>query len=63
MTECVLPGEDDPPPMVVAGSSMPMLLHGEDRNCMAHSVETQLPSLDYHLAGVRAGIFLTVQAR
>ncbi|HEY2120601.1 MAG TPA: asparagine synthase (glutamine-hydrolyzing) [Candidatus Acidoferrum sp.] len=31
-------------------SSIPALLHSEDRNSMAHSVESRLPFLDYKLA-------------
>jgi asparagine synthetase B (glutamine-hydrolysing) len=31
-------------------SSIPALLHYEDRNSMAHSVETRLSFLDYELA-------------
>jgi len=31
-------------------SSIPALLHAEDRNSMAHSVESRLPFLDYRLA-------------
>ncbi|MGA2813044.1 MAG: asparagine synthase (glutamine-hydrolyzing) [Candidatus Acidiferrum sp.] len=31
-------------------SSIPALLHSEDRNSMAHSVESRLPFLDYRLA-------------
>ncbi len=34
----------------LATSSLPALLHYEDRNSMAHSVETRLPFLDYQLA-------------
>jgi asparagine synthase (glutamine-hydrolysing) len=32
-------------------SSLPALLHYEDRNSMAHSIETRLPFLDYELVG------------
>jgi len=35
-------------------TSLPMLLHAEDRNSMAHSVESRLPFLDYRL--VQLGI-------
>lgn len=31
-------------------TSIPSLLHTEDRNAMAHSIETRLPFLDYRLA-------------
>lgn len=37
-------------------SSLPMLLHWEDRNSMAHSVESRTPFLDYRLVEFTLGL-------
>lgn len=37
-------------------SNLPMLLHWEDRNSMAHSVEARLPFLDYRLVEFALGL-------
>jgi hypothetical protein len=57
MTECVLPGEDAQRLAAAAGSNVSMLLHGEYRNCMVHSIETRLPSLSYRLVEFAQTIF------
>jgi asparagine synthase (glutamine-hydrolysing) len=41
---------------MLTGTSVPMLLHWEDRNSMAHSVESRLPFLDYRLAEFVMGL-------
>lgn len=33
----------------VTATNLPMLLHWEDRNSMAHSIEARVPFLDYHV--------------
>ncbi|HQJ88197.1 MAG TPA: asparagine synthase (glutamine-hydrolyzing) [Methanoregulaceae archaeon] len=37
-------------------SSLPMLLHWEDRNSMAHSIESRVPFLDYRLVEFVVGL-------
>ncbi len=37
-------------------TSLPMLLHYEDRNSMAHGVESRLPFLDYRLVELAVGL-------
>ncbi|OAN55055.1 asparagine synthase (glutamine-hydrolyzing) [Magnetospirillum moscoviense] len=37
-------------------TSLPMLLHYEDRNSMAHGIETRLPFLDYRLVELSVGL-------
>lgn len=37
-------------------SSLPMLLHWEDRNSMAHSIESRVPFLDYRLVEFLGGL-------
>jgi asparagine synthase (glutamine-hydrolysing) len=37
-------------------TSLPMLLHYEDRNSMAHGVESRLPFLDYRLVELTVGL-------
>jgi asparagine synthase (glutamine-hydrolysing) len=39
-----------------AGGTLPMLLHWEDRNSMAHSIESRLPFLDYRLVQFALGL-------
>jgi len=41
---------------MLTGTSVPMLLHWEDRNSMAHSVESRLPFLDYRLVEFTMGL-------
>jgi asparagine synthase (glutamine-hydrolysing) len=41
---------------MLLGTSVPMLLHWEDRDSMAHSVESRLPFLDYRLAEFALGL-------
>ena len=41
---------------MLTGTSVPMLLHWEDRDSMAHSVESRLPFLDYRLAEFVMGL-------
>lgn len=41
---------------MLVDTSVPMLLHWEDRNSMAHSVESRLPFLDYRLAEFLMGL-------
>ena len=40
----------------LTATSLPMLLHWEDRNSMAHSVEARLPFLDYRLVEFALGL-------
>ena len=40
----------------LTAASLPMLLHWEDRNSMAHSVEARLPFLDYRLVEFVIGL-------
>jgi asparagine synthase (glutamine-hydrolysing) len=42
--------------MQLLHASVPMLLHWEDRNSMAHAVESRLPFLDYRLAEFVMGL-------
>jgi asparagine synthase (glutamine-hydrolysing) len=41
---------------LLTATSVPMLLHWEDRDSMAHSVESRLPFLDYRLAEFVMGL-------
>jgi asparagine synthase (glutamine-hydrolysing) len=41
---------------LLSATSVPMLLHWEDRDSMAHSVESRLPFLDYRLAEFVMGL-------
>jgi asparagine synthase (glutamine-hydrolysing) len=41
---------------MLTGTSVPMLLHWEDRDSMAHSIESRLPFLDYRLAEFVMGL-------
>jgi asparagine synthase (glutamine-hydrolysing) len=41
---------------LLSTSSVPMLLHWEDRNSMAHSTESRLPFLDFRLAEFLMGL-------
>jgi asparagine synthase (glutamine-hydrolysing) len=41
---------------LLSASSVPMLLHWEDRNSMAHSTESRLPFLDFRLAEFLMGL-------
>jgi asparagine synthase (glutamine-hydrolysing) len=41
---------------MLTGTSVPMLLHWEDRDSMAHSVESRLPFLDYRLVEFTMGL-------
>jgi asparagine synthase (glutamine-hydrolysing) len=41
---------------MLTATSVPMLLHWEDRNSMAHSVESRLPFLDYRVAEFLMGL-------
>jgi asparagine synthase (glutamine-hydrolysing) len=41
---------------LVTGGHLPMLLHWEDRNSMAHSVESRVPFLDYRLVEFCVGL-------
>ncbi|PKL77176.1 MAG: asparagine synthase (glutamine-hydrolyzing) [Candidatus Melainabacteria bacterium HGW-Melainabacteria-1] len=40
----------------VAHTRLPMLLHREDRNAMAHSIEARVPFLDHHLVEFLLGL-------
>ncbi len=42
--------------VMLAATSVPMLLHWEDRDSMAHSVESRLPFLDYRVAEFLMGL-------
>lgn len=41
---------------LLTNSSVPMLLHWEDRNSMAHSIESRLPFLDFRLVEFLMGL-------
>ena len=41
---------------MLTGTSVPMLLHWEDRDSMAHSVESRLPFLDFRIAEFLMGL-------
>jgi asparagine synthase (glutamine-hydrolysing) len=40
----------------LTSTHLPMLLHWEDRNSMAHSIESRLPFLDYRLVQLSLGL-------
>lgn len=54
-----LPATVDPEDLIhsqIYHTSLPMLLHYEDRNSMAHGVESRLPFMDYRLVELALGL-------